>query len=131
MLKERSLRELKGRCMWLGYIPEQDLKYAYGIMDLLIYPSRFATESGALLTALGYGRVVLTSDLPPFREKEQLGALKTYSDFNTLKSGIDALLKDEDMRNTPKANALKYCTENSWSNVAKKHIDLYNDLVYP
>jgi len=128
-LKDRTLRELQGRCVWLGYIPEQDLKYAYAAMDLLVYPSRYATESGALLTAMGYGRVILASKLPPFVEKEKVGALATYANVAELQQAIKVLIANEDQRASIKVKALAYCEKNSWEEVAKMHIKLYEEVL--
>jgi glycosyltransferase involved in cell wall biosynthesis len=115
--------------VWLGYIPEQDLKYAYAAMDLLVYPSRYATESGALLTAMGYGRVILASKLPPFVEKEKVGALATYANVAELQQAIKVLIANEDQRASIKVKALAYCEKNSWEEVAKMHIKLYEEVL--
>lgn len=128
-LKERTLRDLQGRCVWLGYIPEQDLRFAYATMDLLVYPSRYATESGALLTAMGYGRVVLASRLPPFVEKEKQGALATYSNVSELQEAIKILIANKEQRASIKEKAKAYCEKNSWENVAKMHVDLYGEVL--
>lgn len=128
-LKERTLADLPGRCVWLGFIPEQDLKYAYATMDLLVYPSRYATESGALLQAMGYGRVVLASNLPPFREKEKLGALATFGNLRDLEDGIKRLLGPQTPSASIREHALAYCAENSWENAAARHIALYEEVL--
>jgi glycosyltransferase involved in cell wall biosynthesis len=128
-LKEKTLHDLQGRCVWTGYVPEKYLKYAYGAMDILVYPSRYATESGALLTAMGYGRVILASNLPPFKEKEKLGALATYDNASQLEEAIKTLIHNKKQRATIKDYALAYCQENSWENVAERHIKLYQEVM--
>ncbi|GAG77573.1 unnamed protein product, partial [marine sediment metagenome] len=67
MMAERLLPH---RCLWLGYVPEDELATAYGAMDIVVYPSVYSTESGALLMALSHGKAVIANRLPPFREKE-------------------------------------------------------------
>lgn len=128
-LKKRSLEMLKGRCQWLGYVPDDELPEVYGSMNLVVYPSRFATESGALLTALGHGKAVLASAIPPFVEKEEEGALMTFSDVEDLEKKIKGLLKDDETRHSFEEGARNYVEENSWANVAMRHIKLYRDIL--
>ena len=128
-LKERTSKVLQGRCQWLGWIPDERLPTIYGALDLVVYPSRFATESGALLMALSHGKACITSRLPPFQEKEKLGALMTFKDVKDLTRKIKRLLKDDEMRKSLEEGARRYCEDNSWGKVAMKHIELYESLV--
>jgi glycosyltransferase involved in cell wall biosynthesis len=128
-LKQWSLQALPGRCMWLGYVPDERLPTVYGSMSCLVYPSRWASESGALLTALSHGKAVLASNVPPFREKERLGALMTFRDAADLRRKIGRLLGDEDLRRSLEDGARKYARENSWSRVAGLHKSLYEGMV--
>ena len=127
-LKQRSFEALPGRCQWMGFVPDEDLPRAYGAMDVVVYPSRFATESGALLTALSHGKAVIASNLTPFREKKRHGALTTFKDVSDLRRKIRKLLKDGDARRDLEKGARRYAEENSWPKVAERHLELYGDL---
>jgi len=128
-LKARTLELLEGRCLWTGYVPDESLPNAYGAMDVVVYPSKFATESGALLKALGHGKAVIASNLPPFAEKEELGALMTFNDLEDLREKIRLLLTDDDTRGKLEAGAMTYAETNSWANVAEQHIELYEKIL--
>jgi glycosyltransferase involved in cell wall biosynthesis len=128
-LKQWSLNVLKGRCQWLGYVPDEKLATVYGAMDVFVYPSLYATESGALLTALSHGRATLASAVPPFKEKEKLGALMTFKGVEDLKRKIKRLLKDEALRRKLEEGARKFAEENSWVSVAEKHLSLYKHIL--
>jgi len=128
-LKRRSLELLERRCLWTGYVPEEDLPNAYGAMDIVVYPSKFATESGALLKALGHGKAVIASNIGPFAEKEELGALMTFNDLEDLREKIRLLLTDGDAKRRLEAGARAYAEANSWSKVAKQHIKLYEETL--
>jgi len=128
-LKENSLKLLEKRCMWTGYIRDEDMPSAYGAMDVVVYPSVYATESGALLTALGYGKAVIARNVPPFKEKERKRALLTFDDLEDLRWKIRLLLKDEDARGKIEAGARAYAEDNSWKNVAEQHLTLYEELI--
>jgi glycosyltransferase involved in cell wall biosynthesis len=128
-LKQWSLQVLKGRCMWIGYVPDERLPKVYGSMSCLVYPSRWTSESGALLTALSHGKAVLASNLPPFKEKENAGALLTFKSVADLAKKIKRLLKDEALRKSLEEGARKYAQENSWNRVAQLHKSLYEDVI--
>jgi len=128
-LKEKTLKVLQGRCQWLGWIPDERLPLVYGSINCLVYPSRFATESGALLMALSHGKACLASRLPPFKEKEKLGALMTFKGVNDLSRKIKRVLKDEKLRKSLEEGARKYARSVDWPKIAGKHTELYESLV--
>jgi glycosyltransferase involved in cell wall biosynthesis len=98
-------------------------------MDIVVYPSKYSTESGALLTAISHGKAVIASNVSPFREKEKQGALMTFKDVNDLTRKIKKLLKDDELRHDLEEGAKKYAIENEWTVAAKKHIELYESLL--
>ena len=128
-LKDASLKALPNRVQWLGFVPDEKLANVYGAMDVLVYPSRFATESGALITALSYGKAVIASNLAPFREKEKLGALMTFENAKDLAEKIKFLLKNNDARHKLEESAYKYAESTSWQVVAKQHVRLYEQVL--
>jgi len=125
-LKNTSFRMLPGRVQWLGYVPDEKLPTVYGAMDVVVYPSRYATESGALLMAISHGKPVIASDIPPFREKD---CLITFSSLDDLVGKIVELLKNKELREELSKKAYEYALRNSWSNVAGKHIKLYEEVL--
>lgn len=127
-LQQWSKKLLGNRVLWKGFVPEESLADAYGAMDVLVYPSRFATESGALLHGIGYGKAIIASDVDSFKEKEEDGALTTFSGEAGLADKIANLLKDADTRSKLELGAREYAKENSWARVAEKHVALYKQL---
>ena len=130
-LKEKTLQVLQGRCHWAGFIPDEQVPVAYGSMDILAYPSVAASESGGLLLGLSHGKATISSDVPPFREKEAQGALMTFKTQNSddLADKIKLLLSDTEQREKLEKGAVEFCESISWSKVAQKHIDLYNEVL--
>jgi glycosyltransferase involved in cell wall biosynthesis len=128
-IKQYSLEVLRGRCMWLGYVEEERLPEVYGAMDLFCYPSRFTTESGALITALAHGRVALASRLPPFKEKEDEGALTTFKGEKELVEKIDALLRMRTLWKHLEKGARRYVEAVSWPVISERHINLYEEII--
>jgi len=128
-LKEWSLKVLQGRCQWLGYVPDELVPAFYGAVDLIVYPSRYMTESGALLMALSHGKPVIARDLPPVREKHREGALEMFVDVGDLREKITALLGDPDRRRRLGERAFRWASERSWSRVAEMHLSLYREVL--
>ncbi len=128
-LKALSNKLLPNKHQWIGFVPEEKLAAVYGAMDLVVYPSIFATESGALLMALGHGKAVLARGLAPFKEKEKMGALKTFKAHRGLVRNIKRLLKNKEERGVLEEGAKIYCETNSWENVARMHIEEYQEAL--
>ena len=128
-LNQMTQTLLPHRCQWLDFVPDEELPMAYGAMDVVVYPSIYSTESGALLMALSHGKAVIANRLPPFREKEKLGALTTFRGVNSLVKKIRKVLRDEEYRASLEAGARAYAEANSWEKVAEQHIELYERLL--
>ena len=128
-LKKKSSDILPGRCNWIGYVPDEELPAAYGAMDIVVYPPRYASESGALAMALSHGKAVIAAPLPPFKEKEDQRVLITFKDAYDLAKKIKYLLKNDQARKKLEKAAIHYVKRNSWNNIALKHIKLYEQLV--
>jgi len=112
-LKRRSPQNVR----WLGYLEEDQLPAFFGACDLIIHASRFVSESGSLLTAIGYGKAVIARDLPPNREKPVLDLFTTAED---LAEKVDYYVRTLDLCEAEQ-RARSYAEENSWSRVAEKH----------
>ena len=128
-INELSQKLLPHRCKWIGFVPDDELAMAYGAMDIVVYPSVYATESGALLMALSHGKAVIANRIGPFKEKEKLGALTTFSGVNSLVKKIRLLLRDEELRTSLEKGARAYAEANAWSKVAEQHLNLYEEVL--
>lgn len=129
-LKAGSFEVLPKRVHWFGYVSDEDLARVYGAIDLVVYPSRVTSESGALLMALSHGKAVIASNLAPFREKERLGALQTFKDADDLAQRITLLLEGPEERARLEAKAREYVDSVRWfPNIAKRHEELYASLL--
>ena len=118
-----------GQVRWTGWAEKEMLPTYFGAVDVFLYPNRYATESGALLTMLGYGKCVLANSLSPVKEKATEGALSTYGNEGEFVMKLEELLEKPSLRTIHEDGARKYSEKNSWSNVAKMHIKLFEDLI--
>lgn len=128
-LKTFAERRMPGRYNFTGFVPDEDLPYVYGAMDCIGYPAQFASESGAVLMAMSYGKAIVASNLQAFKEKAELGALTTFRTNKDFEAKLRLLLNDEEARKRLEDGAKRYCEANSWSNVASQHIALFERLL--
>lgn len=128
-LKQWTSTGLRGRSQWLGFIPEEKLASVYGAMDIVLYPSRFSTESGALLMAISHGKAVIASKALPFKEKEREGALMTFEDVDDLVEKIKFLIKNPEEKQKLEEGARNYAESVEWGKVGQKHIELYESIL--
>ncbi len=116
-----------GQVKWTGWVEPEDLSTIFSASDVVLYCNRYATESGSLLTSVGYGRCVLARVLPMVREKG--GAVKTFKTDAELILGLEDLLQNPTHRAEYEAGARKYAEAHSWDRIAKRHLDLYGELL--
>jgi glycosyltransferase involved in cell wall biosynthesis len=130
LMRRNALARFPGRIRFLGFVPDEQLPTVFGAQDVVLFCHRYATESGALLTALSYGKCCLTSRLPPFREKEKLGVLQTYRDVPDMVRKLKRLLADEALRRKFEETAHNYAESVKWyPNIAQAHINIYNEIL--
>ncbi len=129
-LHERARRAgVESRIHWTGFIPDEKQSETFSWMDLVIFPYKNVTESGALHLALGNQRMVLTSQLPAFEEiKQTYGCLSTYSDERDIASQIVSLLSSKAKQKLISTGMKKFISERNWKTVARKHADVYQSL---
>jgi glycosyltransferase involved in cell wall biosynthesis len=105
------------------YIPDADLPAYYQAADILVYPYREVTTSGALMTAMAYGKAIVATDLPAFREvlqEEETALFVKYGDAEGLAERLARLIRDEKERERlGAAVAAASSAGNSWSKIAR------------
>ena len=128
-LQQLAAQEAPYRVHFLGYIPDELLPAVFGASRVVVTPHVFSSESGALLTTIGYGKAILASRAGGFPEKERKGALLCYKDAEDLQLKLAMLLRDDDARRRLEEGAKRYAERNSWEKVACKHVKLYRSVV--
>jgi glycosyltransferase involved in cell wall biosynthesis len=118
--------------LWLRFIPVEELPLLYQAADILVYPYKACTTSGALLTGMNYGKAIVATTLPFFQEHLNHGkdaALIQYGDVNglaeTLAELIQHPLKRERLgRSITEARA----TCASWRSIASATLECYETV---
>jgi glycosyltransferase involved in cell wall biosynthesis len=111
------------------FISTEELVALYRAADIVVYPYRAITTSGALATGLALGKTIVASDLPVFRElltdRENVFFFDPQRPAELANAFVqllnDALLRERLAENVRKMNF----GEESWLSIADKTIECY------
>ena len=112
------------------FVPAQELPVIFQAADILVYPYREITQSGALLTGLTFGKAIVATDLPPFRETleaDKAGLLVPYGDVQAFAGALICLAENPSERRRLAAKAAALAI--SWSDIAAQTEDCYRTLL--
>jgi glycosyltransferase involved in cell wall biosynthesis len=136
------LEQIRGQAGRLGlkdvklhsrFISTEELVAMYRVADVVVYPYRAITTSGALATGLALGKTILASDLPVFRElltNTENALLVNPEDTDALASALLTLIQDAALRErlAAKVRAMNFGDE-SWLSIAKKTVNAYASVL--
>jgi glycosyltransferase involved in cell wall biosynthesis len=133
------LHQLRAQVQQLGltrvtldfrFASTEELVAAYRAADIVVYPYRAITTSGALATGLALGKTIVASDLPVFRElltdrKDAL--LINPEETDELSSALTELLHNPSLRKElASAVTARDFGSRSWQEIAYKTIEVYD-----
>jgi glycosyltransferase involved in cell wall biosynthesis len=117
----------------LRFASTEELVATYRAADVVVYPYRAITTSGALATGLAFGKPIVASNLPVFRElltHEEDALLVDPSNPQELAAAITRLLENEELRQRF-ASALhtKNFGSQSWVSIAQQTARVYEAVL--
>lgn len=114
------------------FIPDNEVPLYYQATDIIVYPYRDITQSGALLTGMAFGKPIIASAVGGFRETIQdnvNGYLVKYGDISELTGKLMYLLNNPNERDRLGKAAMEELYYNySWDVIARKTIECYRML---
>jgi glycosyltransferase involved in cell wall biosynthesis len=115
------------------FVSSEELVALYRAADVVVYPYRAITTSGALATGLAMGKAIITSDLPVFRElltDRENALLVAPQDCDALAGAMIELIQDAALRERLAANvrAMNFGDE-SWIAIAQKTLETYMSVL--
>jgi glycosyltransferase involved in cell wall biosynthesis len=124
---------LKRVKLHLRFISAEELVALYRAADIVVYPYRAITTSGALATGLALGKTIVASNLAVFRELLTDGenALLVDPQLSTeLATAIIELSKNSLLRQQLASNvqAMNF-GDRSWLSIAKKSVQAYESVL--
>jgi glycosyltransferase involved in cell wall biosynthesis len=117
----------------LRFISAEELVALYRAADIVVYPYRAITTSGALATGLALGKTIVASNLPVFRELLADGENALLVDPQNpteLAAAIIELSKNSVSRQrlASSVQAMNF-GDQSWLSIAKKTVQAYEDVL--
>ena len=112
-------------------LPGKELVQLYKSSDIYVLPSLIEGMSNAMLEAMASGLPVVTTDSPGCRDlvKDDVnGLICKPKDSKDLASKIEKLF-DDILLSELKKSVQNYIQTHSWDLIARKYIDLYEDLL--
>ena len=120
---------LKHAQLHLRFISTKELVALYRAADIVVYPYRAITTSGALATGLALGKTIVASNLPVFRElltNRENALLVDPNNSGELAAALLELSNDPHLRSQLAANVLAmHFGDDSWQSIASKTKDFY------
>jgi glycosyltransferase involved in cell wall biosynthesis len=135
------LEEIRGQIARLGlkrvrlhprFISPEELVAIYRVAEIVVYPYRAITTSGALATGLALGKAIVASDLPVFRELLTHGEnalLVKPEDAAALANALVELARNPQLgaRLVEKVRKMSF-GERSWGAIAMKTVACYESF---
>jgi glycosyltransferase involved in cell wall biosynthesis len=119
----------------LRFITVDELPLLHQCSDILVYPYKEGTTSGALLTGLNYGKPIVATKLPFFQENLREGEtalLVDYGDVDRLAHSLAELICDPQRRSMLAVNlAGRRNNRIEWGNIASTTLSCYRSLWEP
>ncbi|MHB8303775.1 MAG: glycosyltransferase family 4 protein [Acidobacteriaceae bacterium] len=115
------------------FISTEELLALYRVADIVVYPYRAITTSGALATGLALGKTIVASDLPVFREllaNRENALLVDSQNSNQLAEALIELARDATLRGqlAAKVREMNF-GDQSWISIAEKTIEAYRRVL--
>jgi glycosyltransferase involved in cell wall biosynthesis len=129
----KFLKNAHPKVVFKGYVPEEDLYQLFGMADVVVTPYLIALgTSGVFHLACGFGKPVVSSDLPEIREMVADGAsalLVPPGDADALKVAILKVLNNSEEATKMCIQNLKFAQNERWSAVAEAYEEVYQGLL--
>ncbi len=125
---------LKRVHLYFRFITTKELVALYRAANIVVYPYRAITTSGALATGLALGKVIVASDLPVFRELLNSGEnallVDPYNPVEFAEVLID-LAQNQDLQERLAGNVREMnFGDESWLSIAKKTMQVYDAVIF-
>jgi glycosyltransferase involved in cell wall biosynthesis len=116
----------------LRYIPTEELSIYYQACDVAVYPYREITQSGSLMTGIAFGKMIVTTDLPGFREALEdydNAVCVSYGDVKLLSQTLAGLIDKPQVNATAARKGYGRDSCASWDIIARKTRQCYESVL--
>jgi glycosyltransferase involved in cell wall biosynthesis len=115
----------------LRYLGDDELPVYFQAADIAVYPYKEVTTSGALMTAVAYGKAIVATKLSAFEELlgESSATLIEYGDVDGFAEALKRLIQNPDERERNARSVARVNDVTSWTVVANKTRSCYTALM--
>jgi len=130
-LKQMAHLLLPEKCIFTGFIPEEELMLYLSAADIIVFPYTIAmSNSGPLALSISYGKPIITSNIPSMKElipfEEVLFKRRSAED---LAKKLELMFNNSNLRHKMLLHFKKICEVNSWNNVSMQTCMLYQSMI--
>jgi glycosyltransferase involved in cell wall biosynthesis len=130
---DKFIKNAPSKVVFKGYVPEEDLYEVFGMADVVVMPYLLALgTSGVFHLACGFGKPVVSSDLPEIRELLADGAMALLvppGDADALKDGLIEVLNNKEIADKMCKQNLKFAQKERWNIVAQAYEKAYLEIL--
>jgi glycosyltransferase involved in cell wall biosynthesis len=130
---DEFIKKAPSKVVFTGYVREKDLCKVFEMADVVVTPYLLATgTSGVFHLACGFGKPVVSSDLPEIRELLADGAsaiLVPPDNAEALKDAILEVLNNKEVATRMAEQNLKFAQKERLNNIAKIYEETYIELL--
>ena len=131
------LEEYRARCRdpnirFLGFVPDEELPRVFEMADVVVLPYATCTgTSGVAHLASSFGKPIVATDLPEFRELvgEGCGIILAKHDPKDFAKKIELLLRDRRLAEELKNRSLKFASKRTWNKIAQQFFLCYLEIL--
>ena len=126
--EEIRTQGLESRVAITGYLEEPEIAAAMGATEIVLVPHTAANGSYSVMVGLSYGKPLIATDLPCFREiGAEAGCVELFDvgDERTLAERSGFLLASASARERLAAGARAFAQRRSWHAVAEETLAIY------
>jgi glycosyltransferase involved in cell wall biosynthesis len=116
------------RVRFYGYVTDEVATEILSTASFAIFPYRYITQSGALLTAVGHGLPYIATNLAAFVEFNRLhggGVLVPVGDRDAMRDGVEKLWCDKSLGERLRRQIRATCNDLSWSEFSRELKSIY------
>jgi len=117
--------EVKKYVYVTGWLEDEDFDMWISACDLILYPTRYVTESGVVCRCLGLGKCVVTFNHEVFSDRPVV----TCKSVEEMIEKTIHLLQDENYRLEIEEKAIEWAKDRTWDKIAQTHKQIYEVLL--
>jgi glycosyltransferase involved in cell wall biosynthesis len=130
---DKFIKNAPSKVVFRGYVPEEDLYEVFGMADVVVMPYLVALgTSGVFHLACGFGKPVVSSDLPEIREllaDEAAALLVPPGDADALKDALFEVLNNKEIADKMCRQNLRFAQKERWNIVAQAYEKAYLEIL--